>query len=594
MNFLKRTCCTQDLNKTLDGSVVVLNGWVHRLRDHGPIVFINLRDRSGLAQCIVDENAAPELKAAAKSLKNEYCIAIEGRVRLRPQAMRNSDMASGDVEISVEKIVALTECLTPPFVIEEDKTNAKEELRLKYRYLDLRSGAMQRHIKLRHQAALAVRNFLAGEGFYEVETPVFMKSTPEGARDYVVPSRIYPGKFFALPQSPQLYKQILMVGGIEKYFQIARCFRDEDPRGDRQPEFTQIDIEMSFVEQDDVLAMTERLYRHLFSEVLNVKLPVPFQRLTYREAINRYGSDKPDLRFALELCDFSETAAKSSAGFLQEAACGAGQTVKALIVPHYGEALSRKKAQELEELAKAHGANGLAWIKKTAAGLEGGAAKFFAGLEDDLAALGLEEGGAALIAAGAWQKTCAGLGAVRVQLGKELHLTAKKEFAFCWIVDFPMFEWSEEEAKWQPAHHMFTMPQEQFLGSLEQNPDEILGCLYDLVLNGYELASGSIRIHDPRLQKRIFAIAGYSEAEAEERFGFLLEAFKYGAPPHGGIAHGFDRLVMLMAGEETIREVIAFPKNTQGLAPMENAPAAIGQDQLNELHLALKVKDAKD
>lgn len=585
MDFLKRTHQCTDLTQHHQGQQVILNGWVHRLRDHGPFIFINLRDRSGLVQCVIQEGSSQELFAQVRKLKNEYCIAVCGKVALRPQDMRNAQMATGDIEIHINQCQILTESEVPPFVIEDEETKAKEDLRLKYRYLDLRSGAMQKNLHLRHKVTMAVRNYLDDQGFWEIETPMLIRSTPEGARDFVVPSRIYPGQFFALPQSPQLYKQILMSSGMEKYFQIARCFRDEDPRGDRQPEFTQIDIEMSFVQREDVLAMTEGLMAHIFKSTSNIELSIPFPRFSYHQAMNQYGSDKPDIRFDMQLFDVCALIEQSDFAVMKQSLEQKDHTAKGLILHGVAESFSRKKASELEEIGKRVGLSGLAWMKWTSNGIEGAASKFFANQKEQLSSYGFKEGDVLLLAGGPWKTVCTALGEIRQKMGKELSLAQKDQFAFCWVLDFPLFEYNEEEQRWEAAHHMFTMPQAEYLETLESNPGEILADLYDLVLNGYELASGSIRIHDPKLQKRIFAIMGYSEEKTQERFGFLLDSFQYGAPPHGGIAPGLDRLVMLMRGQETIREVIAFPKNTQGIAFMENAPGAIDPIQWRELHL---------
>ncbi len=585
MSFLKRTHIINALNSNLAGQEIVLNGWVHRLRDHGPFIFVNLRDRSGLVQCVVPEGSDDQLFAQIRELKSEYCIAVRGKVALRPQEMRNERMATGDIEVHIQECQILGISQTPPFVIEDENTKAKEDLRLRYRYLDLRSGNMQHHMHLRHQVTMAARTYLDNLGFWEIETPILIRSTPEGARDFVVPSRIYPGQFFALPQSPQLYKQILMSGGMEKYFQIARCFRDEDPRGDRQPEFTQIDIEMSFVDREDVLGMTEGLMRHIFKEVKNIDLSVPFPRLSYHEAVNTYGLDKPDLRFEMKLFDASDLVQKTDFEVMKQALGKEGYAAKGLILPGEAANFSRKKAGELEEIAKKAGLGGLAWMKYSSEGLEGGASRFFASYLQELKDLGLQEGDVLLLAAGPWLKACNALGNIRQKYGIEKGLCDKEAFAFCWVLDFPLFEFNEENKEWTAAHHMFSMPQKQFLDNMESDPGAVLGDLYDLVLNGYELASGSIRIHDPQLQKRVFNIVGYSEAAAQDRFGFLLESFEYGAPPHGGIAPGLDRLVMLMCGCETIREVIAFPKNTQGVAPLEGAPGEIDELQWHELQI---------
>lgn len=589
MEKMQRTVTCGGLNKDFAGKTVVLNGWIHRKRDHGGITFLNLRDRYGLTQVVVDDDASEELKALAISLKQEFCIAVEGLVRPRPDSMINKEMATGEIEVKALKIELLSKSEVLPFQIDE-KTNANEDLRLKYRYLDLRSKAMQDHIMLRSKFTFAVREFLTSKEFLEIETPTFIKSTPEGARDYLVPSRLYPGKFYALPQSPQIYKQILMVSGFDKYFQIARCYRDEDARGDRQPEFTQIDLEMSFASREDVLSLTEGMMQYAFKKSINVDLPNTFERISYDEAIDVYGTDKPDLRFEMKMQDAAFMAEIGNFAVFKDAVSSGG-AVKALVVKGQAEAYSRKKIEELEAAAKIYKAKGLAWIKVTEgdAKLEGGISKFFEGREAEICSkLGAEKGDLILFVADKYKIACTALGAVRSKLGKDLGLLNPAEFKFAWIVDFPLFEWNEEENKWDPAHHMFSAPQEKYIATMEENPEPVKGDLYDLVLNGYEVASGSIRIHNPELQKRIFKIVGFDESEAEKKFGFLTEAFKYGAPPHGGIAPGLDRIVMIMAGETSIKEVIAFPKNSFAVSPMDDSPSEVDQKQLDELHLAIK------
>ncbi|MDR2795971.1 MAG: aspartate--tRNA ligase [Spirochaetaceae bacterium] len=597
MENYKRTRTCGELSAADAGTVQILNGWVYRKRDHGGISFINLRDRYGITQVVVDENADEKLLAVTAELRNEYCIAVCGTVRLRPDSMKNSGMTTGDVELLAENIVILNKCAVLPFLI-EDETGAKDELRLKYRYLDLRSPAMQKRIRLRSEITFAVREWMRSRGFYEIETPTFIRSTPEGARDYLVPSRLYAGKFYALPQSPQLYKQLLMVAGFDKYFQIARCYRDEDSRGDRQPEFTQIDIEMSFVSRDDVLKMTEGLFFHVFKKCLDLELPAEFPRLSYDEAMESYGTDKPDLRFDMKLRDFSAFAAAS--GFEAfKAALESGGAVKALVVPG-GAAYSRRQIEELEAHAKIYRAKGLAWMKiagtEAEPALEGGAAKFFAAQAAAISAgLGAKGGDLILVVADSKRRTAnVSLGAVRTRLGADLGLCDPAKFRFVWIVDFPLFEFNEEEGHWEAAHHLFSCPQEQYHANMEADPGSVKGDLYDLVLNGYELASGSIRIHDPELQKRVFKVVGLAEAEAAQKFGFLTEAFSYGAPPHGGIAPGLDRLAMLMSGDSSIKEVIAFPKNSFAQNPMDGSPGAVDATQLAELHLALVDESGKD
>ena len=589
MEKMQRTVTCGGLNKDFAGKTVVLNGWIHRKRDHGGITFLNLRDRYGLTQVVVDDDASEELKALAISLKQEFCIAVEGLVRPRPDSMINKEMATGEIEVKALKIEVLSKSEVLPFQIDE-KTNANEDLRLKYRYLDLRSKAMQKHIILRSKFTFAVREFLTSKDFLEIETPTFIKSTPEGARDYLVPSRLYPGKFYALPQSPQIYKQILMVSGFDKYFQIARCYRDEDARGDRQPEFTQIDLEMSFASREDVLSLTEGMMQYAFKKSINVDLPKTFERISYDEAIDVYGTDKPDLRFEMKMQDAAFMAEIGNFAVFKDA-ISSGGAVKALVVKGQAESYSRKKIEELEDAAKIYKAKGLAWIKVTEIGakLEGGISKFFEGKEAEICSkLRAEKGDLILFVADKYKIACTALGAVRSKLGKDLGLLNPAEFKFAWIVDFPLFEWNEEENKWDPAHHMFSAPQEKYIATMEENPEPVKGDLYDLVLNGYEVASGSIRIHNPELQKRIFKIVGFDESEAEKKFGFLTEAFKYGAPPHGGIAPGLDRIVMIMAGETSIKEVIAFPKNSFAVSPMDDSPSEVDQKQLDELHLAIK------
>lgn len=612
MEYQKRTATCGELTAADAGKNVVLNGWVHRKRDHGGISFVNLRDRYGITQVVVDSDASETLKSTAAELKNEYCISLSGTVRARPESMVNADMATGGIEVVASSIQILSRCDVLPFMIDE-KSDAKEDLRLKFRYLDLRSASMQRKMKLRHEVAFAVREHLAGKGFYEIETPTFIRSTPEGARDYLVPSRLYPGKFYALPQSPQLYKQILMVSGMDKYFQLARCYRDEDARGDRQPEFTQIDIEMSFVKRDDILELVEGMMGHVFRKTLGVELPATFRRIAYDDSINLYGTDKPDLRFGMAMQDFAPFVEACTFQAFKDA-LAAGGTVKALVVPGKAD-YSRKQIEELEAAARVYKAKGIAWMKVAAGAagaagstgttpkLEGGASKFF---ESNSAAvisgLGAKTGDLILMVADAKHKVaCASLGAVRSRLGKDLGLCdpsrhpegSAARFEFVWIVDFPMFEWNEDESKWDAAHHMFTMPQEKYHATLESDPGSVKGDLYDLVMNGFELASGSIRIHDPDLQNRIFKIVGFSAEEAQRKFGFLVDAFKYGPPPHGGIAPGLDRLVMLMAGETSIKEVIAFPKNSFAVCPMDESPNEVDEKQLKEIHIRIVPKEEK-
>jgi aspartyl-tRNA synthetase len=600
MEQMKRTHTCGALRAADAGQTVTLNGWVHRTRDHGGVSFFNLRDHAGITQVVVDQDAPAALRETATSLRMEFCVAVEGTVRARPEAMVNGEMATGEIELAATKIEILSTCEPLPFMIDE-RSDARDDLRFKYRYLDLRTHAMQRKIRLRSEVMQAVREYLTGLNFVEVETPTMIKSTPEGARDFLVPSRLHPGSFYAMPQSPQLYKQLLMVSGFDRYFQLAHCFRDEDARGDRQLEHTQIDMEMSFVSKDDVFTVVEGMLGNVFRRALQVELPATFERLSYDEAMNRFGTDKPDLRYDLELQDFAPFVAGSGFGVFENTLAGGGN-VKVLVVPGQAD-YSRKQITELEDVAKTYGAKGLAWTKvragdDPAAGgnttgngtltLDGGIGKFFTDRAGEItAALGAGAGDLLLFVADTWRVATTALGAVRSRLGKDLHLAQPGTFRFAWIVDFPLFEFDEEGGRWAAAHHMFTMPQEQYLETMEDDPGAVKGDLYDLVCNGYELASGSIRIHDPALQSRIFRIVGFDEEEAQRRFGFLLEAFRYGPPPHGGIAPGLDRLVMIMAGEESIREVIAFPKTANGLSPLDDSPSPVDAAQLAELGLQL-------
>ncbi len=605
MENSKRTATCGSLRASDVGKNVILNGWVHRTRDLGGIFFIQLRDRYGITQILVGDNANDEVKKIASSLKPEYCIAVSGAVAARAPKDINKDMPTGEIELEAKDIEIFTTSDLLPFPIDEVRQKdgsivlPNEDLRLKYRYLDLRRAPMQRHIMLRSAVTFAVREYLTQQGFLEIETPTFIKSTPEGARDYLVPSRVHPGQFYSLPQSPQLYKQLLMVSGFDKYFQIARCYRDEDARGDRQPEFTQIDMEMSFTNREEVLETTEGMLSYVFKKTKNYSLPAHFDRLTWEEAFEYYGSDKPDLRFDLKMQDASFMAGLSDfSAFKAGAACSSKDIprhkrsgLKALVVKNVADKYSRKGIEALEAIAKTYKAKGLAWMKVNASKtFEGGISKFYAGKESEiLPKLNAEPNDLLLFVSDEkWQTACTALGAVRKQLGKDLNLYNKDdEFHFAWIIDFPYFAWNEDEQKWETEHHMFTLPQKKYWDTLESDPASVKGDLYDLVLNGYELASGSMRINDPTLQQRIFKIVGYSQERADKAFGFLVNAFKYGAPPHGGIAPGLDRLIMLMEHEESIHEVIAFPKNTLAASPMDDCPSSVDEQQLKDLHIAI-------
>ncbi|MBR6295987.1 MAG: aspartate--tRNA ligase [Treponema sp.] len=604
MENTKRTVTCGDLRKSDVGKSVILNGWVHRTRDLGGLFFIQLRDRYGITQILVGDNASDEVKKIAASLKSEYCIAISGKVAARSDKDVNPEMATGEIEVEAEDIEIFTTADPLPFAIDEVRQKdgtivlPNEDLRLKYRYLDLRREPMQHHIILRSQVTFAVREYLTQQGFLEIETPTFIKSTPEGARDYLVPSRVHPGKFYSLPQSPQLYKQLLMVSGFDKYFQIARCYRDEDARGDRQPEFTQIDMEMSFTNREEVLAVTEGMMGHVFKKTMNYDLPAKFDRLSWDDAFDFYGSDKPDLRFGLKMQDAAFMADLSDFNAFKAGAANADKSVerhkrsglKALVVKNVADKYSRKTIEALESVAKINHAKGLAWMKVNAEGVfEGGISKFFAGKESEICSkLGAEKNDLLLFVSDEkWQTACVALGAVRKQLGKDLNLyDPNDQFHFAWIIDFPYFAWNEDEQHWETEHHMFTLPQKKYWDTLESDPGSVKGDLYDLVLNGYELASGSMRINDPALQQRIFKIVGYSEERAKKAFGFLVQAFKFGAPPHGGIAPGLDRLVMLMEKQDSIHEVIAFPKNNLAASPMDECPSPVEEQQLKDLHIA--------
>lgn len=615
MENSKRTVTCGDLRKADVGKKVVLNGWVSRARDLGGLTFIMLRDRYGITQVMVGDSASDDVKKIASSLKSEYCIAVEGVVAARADKDINPDMATGEIEVEATDIEIFTTSQELPFSIEEVRQKdgtivlPNEDLRLKYRYLDLRREPMQKNIILRSQVTFATREYLTSKGFLEIETPTFIKSTPEGARDYLVPSRVHPGKFYSLPQSPQLYKQLLMVSGFDKYFQIARCYRDEDARGDRQPEFTQIDMEMSFTNREEVLSTTEGMMQHIFKKTLNYDLPAKFDRITWEDAFDLYGSDKPDLRFDMKMQDAAFMADISDFAAFKAGAAKADKALprhersglKALVVKNVADKYSRKMIEALEAVAKTYKAKGLAWMKVTEGhpelaegscklAFEGGISKFYAGKEAEVCAkLGAEKNDLLLFVSDEkWQLACTALGAVRKQLGKDLNLyNPEDEFHFAWIIDFPYFAWNEEENHWETEHHMFTLPQKKYWDTLESDPGEVKGDLYDLVLNGYELASGSMRINDPALQQKIFKIVGYSNERAEKAFGFLVQAFKFGAPPHGGIAPGLDRLIMLMRHEESIHEVIAFPKNNLAASPMDESPSFVDQTQLDDLHIVV-------
>ncbi|MDR2436593.1 MAG: aspartate--tRNA ligase, partial [Endomicrobium sp.] len=558
------------------GKDVVVCGWVHSRRDHGGVIFIDLRDREGLLQ-IVFQPENKKIFKIAEGLRSEYVISVKGLVRKRPDGTLNRNMPTGSVELVVVQLEVLSTCPGLPFEI-SDYTETSEELRLRYRYLDLRRPNFQKNFIMRHKISNEVRNFLNDEGFLEIETPFLTKSTPEGARDFLVPSRLHHGSFFALPQSPQLFKQILMVSGFDKYYQIARCFRDEDLRADRQLEFTQIDLEMSFVEENDVMGVVERMLSRVFKNVLNIEIKVPFERIPYLEAMLRYGSDKPDTRFAVEIKDFS-TELKNCKFGVFSSVISKGGIVRGLCVPK-GASFSRAEIDELTRFVEEYGAKGLAWMKITESGAESNIVKYFRDeeIKTIISKLGANPGDLVVFLADEEKIVTQGLGALRLKMGKDLDLMDKSKFAFLWIVDFPLMEWDKQEQRWQALHHPFTSPQDAALLNKE-NVGTAKAKAYDVILNGVELGGGSIRIHRNDIQKKIFDILNISDESAKEKFGFLLDALTYGAPPHGGLALGFDRMCALMAKEDSIREVIAFPKTQKAFDPFSNAPSPVSEKQ---------------
>lgn len=583
----KRTHASNELSEALQGEKVVLKGWVQRRRDLGGLIFIDLRDRTGITQVVFSPDVA-EAHALADKVRSEYVIEVEGTVILRAEDQINPNVPNGKIEVEATSLIVINTAKTTPFQI-EDRMDVSEDLRLKYRYLDLRRPVMFDTFKMRSDVTRTIRNFLQNEGFLEVETPILTKSTPEGARDYLVPSRVHEGEFYALPQSPQLFKQLLMVAGFEKYFQIARCFRDEDLRADRQPEFTQVDIETSFLTQEEVLEMNERLIQAVMKEVKGIDIPAPFQRMKYQEAMDRYGSDKPDVRFGLELvalndifdgCDFKVFADTVAAG----------KQVKSINIKGAADKYSRKDMDELTKFVGIYGAKGLAWLKVTEEGLNGPIAKFF---DEALAAslierMKAEVGDILVFVADKPSVVAASLGALRTKLGQDLGLIDESQFAFLWITDWPLFEYSEEDGRYYAAHHPFTRPFDEDIDLMDTNPAAVRAQAYDIVLNGYELGGGSLRIFERDLQEKMFALLGFTEEEAKAQFGFLLEAFEYGVPPHAGLAFGLDRFVMLLAGHTNLRDTIAFPKTASASCLLTSAPSEVSQAQLSELSLAIK------
>lgn len=578
-----RTHYCGKLTKHQIGQIVQLKGWVNKRRDLGGVIFIDLRDRSGVVQ-VVFQPDQEEAFATADKVRSEYVLAVEGEVVLRDPETVNPKISTGEIEVIAKKVEVINQAKTPPFAL-EDRLEVDEAIRLKYRYLDLRRPAMQRIIRLRHQAAKIIRQFLDEHDFWEIETPMLTKSTPEGARDYLVPSRVYPGSFFALPQSPQLFKQLLMVAGMERYYQIVRCFRDEDLRADRQPEFTQVDLETSFLSAEELQGLMEQLIARLFKETIGVEISLPIERITYQEAMDRFGTDKPDLRFGLELKDLTSVVADSQFKVFSQVAKAGGQ-VKGINAKGCAD-FSRKQIDELTQFVARYGAKGLAYMPFKDGELKGPIVKFFSveELEQIKTILEAEEGDLLFFVADNKQVVADSLGALRLRLGQELGLIDEGEYKFCWVVDFPLVEYDPEEKRYVALHHPFTMPREEDLPLLETDPLAVRAQAYDLVLNGHEIGGGSMRIYKRDIQEKMFDLLGYTQEEAQQKFGFLLEAFEYGTPPHGGMAFGFDRLVMLLAGVNNLRDTIAFPKTANSNCLLTGAPAPIDPKQLEELSL---------
>lgn len=589
---MKRTHTSGELNEQHIGESVQLIGWVQKRRDLGGLIFVDVRDRSGIVQVVFNPELSQSAIDVADKIRNEYIIEVHGTVIARAENQINPNIPSGSIEVHATEVTIINEAKTPPFAI-ENQTDAGEDIRLKYRYLDLRRPVMYDTFKMRSDITKTVRRFLDDEGFLEVETPILTKSTPEGARDYLVPSRVHAGEFYALPQSPQLFKQMLMVSGFEKYYQIARCFRDEDLRADRQPEFTQIDMEMSFLSMDEILEMNERMMKKIMKDVKGIDVTIPFNRMNYDEAMDRFGSDKPDVRFGLELVDLSEVVKDSAFKVFASAVENGGQ-VKAINVKGAADNYSRKDIDALGEFAAVYGAKGLAWLKVDQEGLKGPIAKFF---EGDAATSLIEileatAGDLLLFVADKKSVVADALGALRMKLGKDLQLIDESRFEFLWVVNWPLFEYDEKEGRYYAAHHPFTRPFDEDLALMDSEPRNVRAQAYDLVLNGYELGGGSLRIYSRDVQEKMFEILGFSEEEAKAQFGFLMEAFEYGTPPHGGVAFGLDRLVMLLSGRTNLRDTIAFPKTASASCLLTQAPSSVASAQLEELSLNVIVQNS--
>ena len=574
---MRRTNTCGELTKKNVGKKVVLDGWTQSRRDHGGLIFIDLRDRHGLTQIVFDPSHNKETHKMAEHIGREFVLEINGKIRDRKIGMINPNMKTGEIEVLVDELSILNKSETPPIEIDDNK-EANEETRLKYRYLDLRRPAMQKRIALRHKIVTTARDYFNKHDFIEITTPMLVKSTPEGARDYVVPSRVNPGDFYALPQSPQLYKQLLMIAGFDRYYQTAICLRDEDLRADRQPEHMQFDFEMSFVTGDDIREFVEGLYKNLFKEVLNIKLD-KFPVLSYKESMERFGTDKPDIRFGLELTDITDIAKKSDFSVFKSA-----ETVKCI---NPEKDLSRKELDNYIDFCQKNGAKGMAWMRVSAKGLESSVVKYFSDniQKELLKKTNAKPGSILMFIADKKKKAFEVLNLLRIKLKDDLNLVKENDFKFCWVNDFPLFAWSETGERWEPEHHMFTNPKKEFVKDFEKRPGEVIGDLWDLVLNGTEVGSGSIRISSPELQERIMRFIGMSKEEANKKFGFLLEAYKYGGPVHGGMGLGLDRTVALMAGLNDIREIIAFPKNKSAQCPMDGSPSDVDEIQLKELHI---------
>ncbi len=593
----KRDYFCGELTEANIGDEVKLLGWAESVRDHGGVIFINLRDKEGIVQIVIDPSLSPEeAYKKAKKVRTEYVLAVKGRVQRRPAGTENPKIPTGNIEVIVDELRILNTCDILPFPI-EDGIDVKEEVRLKYRYLDIRRPSMLKKLIIRHEVYQATREYLAGKGFLEIETPMLTKSTPEGARDFLVPSRLEKGKFYALPQSPQLFKQILMVGGIERYFQIVKCFRDEDLRKDRQPEFTQIDFEMSFVDEEDVIAISEGLIHHLWKKVLGIDLKLPFPRMSYKEAIERYGTDKPDLRYGLELIDISDIVREVEFKVFRSAVENGG-LVKGINIKG-GAKFSRKEIDELTKEAINFGAKGMAWIKLENGKVSSPILKFFTEEQKNklFERMEAEDGDLLIFIADDYETTHRVLGFLRKLVAEKLDIIPEGEWKFTWVVDFPLVEWDEEEKRLVALHHPFTSPKDEDIDRIDEainNKDIALtfkSKAYDLVLNGEEIGGGSIRIHRPDIQKKMFELLGISDEEAEEKFGFLIKALKYGAPPHGGLAFGLDRILALMTNSESIREVIAFPKTQKGICPLTEAPDYVKEEQLEELGIEIEIEN---